>query len=55
MLTNALRILVNNPIKESFYEKKKKINVLTVLFISHESVVKNFLKWNVNQCLKGTR
>ena len=23
MLTNALRILVNNPIKESFYEKKK--------------------------------
>ena len=34
---------------------KKKINVLTVFFISHESVVKNFLKWNINQCLKGTR
>ena len=53
MLTNALRILVNNPIKESFYEKKK-FNVLTVLFISYESVVKNLLKWNVNQCFKGT-
>ena len=31
MLTSALRALVNNPVKESFYEKKKKktINVLT--------------------------
>ena len=31
MLTNALRALVNNPFKESFYEKKKKktINILT--------------------------
>ena len=42
-------------LKKVFMKKKKKINVLTVLFISHESVVKNFLKWNVNQCLKGTR
>ena len=24
MLTNVLMILVNNPFKESFYEKKKK-------------------------------
>ena len=24
MLTSALRILVNNPVKESFYEEKKK-------------------------------
>ena len=24
MLTDAFRILVNNPFKESFYEKKKK-------------------------------
>ena len=39
---------------EKVFMKKKKINVLTVLFISHESVVKNFLKWNVNQCFKGT-
>ena len=30
MLTNALRALVNNLFKESFYEKKKNFNVLTV-------------------------
>ena len=54
MLTNALRALVNNLFKESFYEEKK-INVLTVYFISHKSGVKNFLKWIVNQCFKGIR
>ena len=43
MLTNALRALVNNLFKESFYGEKK-INVLTVYFISHKSGVKNFLK-----------
>ena len=44
---DALRTIVNNPFKESFYEKrkkKKKINVLTVFFISHKSGVKTFLK-----------
>ena len=44
---DALRAIVNNPFKESFYEKrkkKKKINVLTVFFISHKSGVKTFLK-----------
>ena len=47
MLTNAFRILVNNPFKENFYEEKK-INVLIVFFISHKSGVKTFLKWIVN-------
>ena len=33
MLTSALRTLVNNLVKESFYEKRKKIiNVLTTFF-----------------------
>ena len=46
MLTSALRALVNNPIKESFYGKRKKktINILTGFFIFHKSDVKNFLK-----------
>ena len=56
MLTSALKVLINNSVKESFYkEKKKKINVLTAFFISHKSDVKTFLKWIVNQCSKGTR
>ena len=44
---SALKALVNNPSKESFYEgkkKKKTINVLTTFFISHKSNVKTFLK-----------
>ena len=48
MLTSALRTLVNNQVKKSFYEKRKKINILTVFFISHKSGVKIFLKWIVN-------
>ena len=45
LLTNVLRVLVNNPFKESFYGKKKKtINVLTIFFIFHKSCVKTFLK-----------
>ena len=48
MLTDALRAMVNNPFKESFYEKREKkkkvINVLTNFFISHKSCVKTFLK-----------
>ena len=54
MLTSALRALVKNPVKESFYRKRKKINVLTTFFISHKSDVKTFLKWIVNECPKGT-
>ena len=52
MLTNAFKVLINNPVKESFY--KKKINVLTTFFISHKSYNKTFLKWMVNQCPKDT-
>ena len=40
--------LINNPFKESFYEKRKKkkktINVLTIFFISHRNGVKTFIK-----------
>ena len=34
MLTNTLKALVNNPIKENFYKKKEKktINILTAFF-----------------------
>ena len=39
------RVLVNNLFKENFYEKRKKIiNILIVFFISHKSGVKIFLK-----------
>ena len=56
MLTNALRALVRNLVKESFYgEKRETINVLAVFFISHKSYVKTFLKWIVNEYPKGTR
>ena len=56
-LTSALRSLVENPVKESFYGKKKKIaiNILTVFFISHKSDIKTFFNWILNQCLKGIR
>ena len=42
---SALRTPVKNPVKESFYGKrKKKINVLTAFFISNKNDVKTFLK-----------
>ena len=42
---NALRVMINNPLKKSFYEKKKKtINVLIVFSIFHKSDVKIFRK-----------
>ena len=46
MLTDALRVIVNNSFKESFYERKKKktINVLTTFSIFHKNCVKTFLK-----------
>ena len=56
MLMSAIRALVKNSNKENFYGKRKKIiNVLTTFFIFHKSDVKNFLKWIVNECPKGTR
>ena len=55
MLTSALRALVNNPFKESFMGNEKNIiNILTIFFISHESVIKIFLKWIINECPKST-
>ena len=56
MLTSAFRTLVKNPVKKSFYgkRKKKKLNVLIVFFISHKSDVKTFFNWILNQCPKGT-
>ena len=55
MLTNTLRVLVNNPFKEIFMGKKKTINVLTAFFIFHKRCVKTFLKWIVNQGPKDIR
>ena len=51
---DSLRALINNLFKESFYGKKKLINVLTAFFISHKNSVKTFLKWIVNQCPEST-
>ena len=47
MLTNVLKVLVNNLFKESFYEKKT-INVLTNFFIFHKNNIKTFLKLIIN-------
>ena len=57
MLMSALRALVKNLVKESFYGKRKKktINILTVFFISHKRDIKIFFKWIVNECLKSIR
>ena len=55
MLTSALRAFIKNPIKESFYGKRKKNNILTHFFICHKSDVKTFLKLIVNKYPKGTR
>ena len=54
---SALKTLVKNPVKKSFYGKRKKktINILTVFFIFHKSDIKIFLKWTVNEYPKGTR
>ena len=51
MLTSVLWVLVKTPVKKKIYRKrKKKINVLTVFFISYKSDVKTFLKWIVSEC-----
>ena len=44
ILTNVLMVLFNNSFKESFYEKKKIINILTAFLISDKRSVKTFLK-----------
>ena len=51
MITDTLRVIINNSFKKIFYEKEKKkkaINGLTIFFISYESSVKTFLKWIIN-------
>ena len=55
MLMGALKVIINNTFKESFYEKKKTINILTVFFIFYKSRTKTFLKWIVNHYPKDTR
>ena len=53
MLANALKSLVKNPVKESFYAKRKKtINVLTTFFILYKSDKKTFFNQILNQCPK---
>ena len=53
MLTSALKALVKNPIKESFYRKKKSINVLAAFFIFYKSDFKTFFNWILNQYPKN--
>ena len=36
--------MTNNPFKENFYEKRKKINVLITFSIFHKICVKNYYK-----------
>ena len=58
MLINPLRILVYKLFLETFYwenDKKKKKMLLTVFFFSHESSVKTFLLWFINNCPQGIR
>ena len=44
-LTEALRVMINNPFKESFNGKRKKvINVLIAFSIFHKSGVKTSIK-----------
>ena len=54
MLIDILGVIINNPLKEKFYGKRKKktINILTVFFISHKSDIKTFLKLIINHCFK---
>ena len=53
MLTDALRVMVNNPFEKNFYGKRKKSNYY--FFFLHKNGVKTFLKLIVYHCLKGTR
>ena len=51
MLTSALRALVNNPFKESFYGKWKKKSIFwqfSSFLNSHKNSIKIFLKWIIN-------
>ena len=52
----SLGHLLRIQLKKVFMGKEKiAINILTAFYISHKNDVKNFLKWILNECLKGTR
>ena len=42
-------------LKKVFMGKEKKINILTIFFISYKNGVKIFLKYIINHYPKGTR
>ena len=56
-VSSVIWALIKNPVKESFYGKRKKkvINILTVFFISYKNDVKIFFNWILNQYPKDTR
>ena len=56
MLKGALRAIVNELFLKSFNGKRKKkkaINILIAFSISHNSGIKIFLKWFINNFPKG--
>ena len=56
ILTSVLRILINNPVKNFFYKKKKKkINILTIFFISIKVMSKLFKNRLFSNVLKTLR
>ena len=62
MLTNAIRILVYKLFLETFYWENEKKNVvdsfiiiIIIIIISHETSVKAFLSWFINNCPQGIR
>ena len=55
ILTSVLRILINNPVKKNFYKKKKKINILTIFFISIKVISKLFKNRLFSNVLKTLR
>ena len=61
MLTNAIRILVYKLFLETFYWENEKKNVvdsfiiIIIIIICHETSVKAFLSWFINNCPQGIR
>ena len=54
MLIDAREYQLIIHLKKNLQEKEKKINIMTIFFISHKSGVKTFLKLIVNYCTKRT-
>ena len=57
ILTKVLRafVIVYSFSKVFIGKEKKIINVLTAYSNFHQSDIKTFLKWFINNCPKGTR